>query len=136
MIAIDTSALLARHLDIPGREVTLAAMHDEPQWAVSSLARIEIPMAARRLDLGDDKRSRLVSRALDDFARCHVIPVDDRCQRDATEIGSRYPVTVANAIHLAGPLRLPAPVTWLSHDPDQLPAAIALGFRVISSDAR
>ena len=38
-LALDTSALLARYLDIPERAVVLEAMAADADWCASSLAR-------------------------------------------------------------------------------------------------
>ena len=68
----------------------------------------------------------------EDWAAMTVVPVDDRCLARAVELGATFGLRSVDAIHLAAADRLPTPVTFVSFDRHQLPAAAALGFEVIS----
>lgn len=129
-LALDTSALLARYLEGPARQTTLAAMGVDGDWCASALALSEALMLAERL--GDDPgRADELRRALrDDWERIAVIPVDELCLGRAAELGRTQPLRTVDAIHLAAADRLPAPVTFATFDPAQIPVALALGFRV------
>ncbi len=132
-IALDTSALLARFLEGPARQVVLEAMDDDRDWCASALALAEALMLVDRL--GDDAQRtdalRLAVR--DDWERMHVVPVDRLCLERAAELGRTQPLRSVDAIHLAAADRLPAPVTFATFDPSQIPVALSLGFEVPGS---
>lgn len=129
---LDSTALLARYLEGPSRDVTLTAMATDHDWCASTLALSESLMLVDRL--GDDpSRTDELRRAMrDDWERIHVVPVDQRCLDRAAELGRVQPVHTVDAIHLAAADRLPRPLTYLTFDPSQIPVAMALGFDVTS----
>jgi len=132
-IALDTTALLTRHLDTPGRPDLLAAMAADHDWCASALAMSEALMLVERL--GDDPgRTAELRRALrDDWERMHLVPVDGPCLERASELGRTQPLRTVDAIHLAAADRLPRPVLYATFDPAQLPVALSLGFDVLGS---
>lgn len=134
-LALDTSALLARYLEGPARAGVLGAMSADGDWCASALALPEALMLVDRL--GDDpSRTDDLRRAMrDDWERFHVVPVDEICLERAAELGRTQPLRTVDALHLAAADRLPTPVTFATFDPAQIPVAIALGFRVISTAA-
>ncbi len=129
---LDSTALLARYLEGPSQQVTLAAMRDDTDWCAAALALSEALMVVDRL--GDDPaRTDELRRAMrDDWERIHVVPVDQRCLDRAAELGRTQPVRTVDAIHLAAADRLPRPLTYLTFDPAQIPVAVALGYDVAS----
>jgi predicted nucleic acid-binding protein len=129
---LDSTALLARYLEGPSRQVTLDAMHVDDDWCAAALALSEALMVVDRL--GDDPaRSDELRRAMrDDWERIHVVPVDQRCLDRAAELGRTQPVRTVDALHLAAADRLPRPLTYLTFDPSQIPVAVALGYDVVS----
>ena len=136
-LMLDTTALLARYLEGPGRDACLGVMGDDPVWCASALALTEALMLVDRL--GDDPaRTDDLRRALrDDWERVHVVPVDQRCLDRAAELGRSHPLRTVDAVHLAAAERLPGPVTYLTFDPAQIPVALALGLAVAPDpDAR
>jgi uncharacterized protein len=130
-LALDTTALLSRYLDGPTHEVIVSAMTEDGDWCASEVALTEALMLVDRL--GDDaERTDALRRALlDDWERIHVVPVDRRCLDRAAELGRTQPLRTVDAIHLAAADRLPAPVTFATFDPAQIPVALALGFAVL-----
>ena len=128
-LALDTSALLGRYLSGPHRAVVLDAMAADPVWCASALALAEaLGLVDRVCDVAPD--SDRVRRALrDDWERIHVVPVDQRCLDRSEERFSRN----AETDLLAAADRLPAPVTYVTFDPRQIPVALALGFEVRST---
>lgn len=130
---LDTTALLGRFLEGPGRNVVLDAMADDRDWCASALAMSEVLMLVDRL--GDDPaRADELRRALrDDWERTNVVPVDQHCLDRAAEIGRTQPVRTVDAIHLAAADRLPRPVRFTTFDPAQIPVAVSLGFEVLST---
>ena len=71
----------------------------------------------------------------DEWDAFWVVPMDDRCMARAVEIGATYGVRIVDAIHLAAADRLPGPVRYLTFERQQIPAADALGFEVVSAVA-
>lgn len=132
-IALDTTALLTRFLDSPGRPQLLAAMDRDHVWCASTLAMSEALMLIERID-DDRARTDELRRALrDDWERIHRIPVDGTCLERAAELGRTQPLRTVDAIHLAAADRLPKPTSFATFDPAQIPVALALGFDVLES---
>ncbi len=131
---LDTTALLARFLEGPARDVVLRAMTADGDWCASALALSEALMLVDRL--GDDPgRTDDLRRAIrDDWERVHVVPVDQRCLDRAAELGRTQPVRTVDAIHLAAADRLPRPLTYATFDPGQIPVAMSLGYEIVSTD--
>ena len=71
----------------------------------------------------------------DEWDTFWVVPMDDRGIARAVEIGATYGVRIVDAIHLATADRLPGPVRYLTFERQQIPAADALGFEVVSTVA-
>ena len=63
----------------------------------------------------------------------HVVPLDQRCLDGAATLARAQPVRVSDAIHLAAASRLPAPISFVTFDPVQIPVALSLRFDVIST---
>jgi predicted nucleic acid-binding protein len=132
-IALDTSALLARYLAGPARLVTLAAMAADRHWCASALALTEALMLVDRVSDQPFEQRALRSALLDDWQRLHVVPVDRAVLDRAAELGRLHPVRTTDALHLAAADRLGRPLTYCTFDPRQIPAALALGFDVVST---
>ena len=132
-LALDTTALLARYVAGPHRDVVHEAMAADPDWCASALALTESLMLLERLTpdpfAADDLR-----RALrDDWERVNVVPVDQRCLDRAAELGRSHPLRTVDALHLAAADRLPRPLTYVTFDHRQIPVALALGLDVVST---
>jgi predicted nucleic acid-binding protein len=127
----DTSAVLALHLEVPGRAIAAAAL--EPVTCTSALALTEA------LALIDKLTDELVLRTdIEDelrlqWDRYHVVPLDQRCLDRAAVLMREQPLRLADALHLAAADRLPRPLRYVTFDPGQIPVAISLGFDVESS---
>ena len=124
-LALDTSALVARHLAIPAREVATEAMDADSEWCASALALTEALVLIDRLT--DEPELR------DDWERIATVPVDQACLDRAAELGRGQPLRTIDALHLAAADRLPRPVTFVTFDHRQLGVALALGFDVVST---
>jgi predicted nucleic acid-binding protein len=133
MIALDSSALLARYLGGPARQVVLDAMTADDDWCASALALSEVLSLAERAASLEVERDAVRRAVRDDWERINVVPVDQVCLDRAAEIGRTQPVRTVDAIHLAAADRLPKPVTFCTFDPRQIPVALALGFDVVST---
>lgn len=133
MLALDSSALLARYLGGPARNVVLEAMAADGDWCASALALSEVLTLGERAASLEVERDAIRRAVRDDWERINVIPVDQTCLDRAAEIGRTQPVRTVDAIHLAAADRLPRPVTFCTFDPRQIPVALALGFNVTST---
>jgi predicted nucleic acid-binding protein len=131
-LAVDTTALVARYLGGPAREVVLDAMDADGDWCASAMARAEALMLVDRVSELAHERVALRRALLDDWERIHVVPVDGACLDRAAELGRTQPLRTVDAIHLAAAERLPRPVTYCTFDPRQIPVALAIGFDVVS----
>ncbi len=132
-LALDTSAVLARYLTIPQRDVVLAAMAADADWCASAVTRTEALAAIPHL-ADDPAEARRLRRAIEaDWQRMAVVPVDAACLARAADLMADHPLRLANAVHLAAADRLPRPVTFVTFEPDQIPVALALGFEVVSA---
>lgn len=132
---VDTSALVRRYLHDRHRAIVIDAMAREDAWCASSLVRSETQLALHRASVSARQQSELWRALRDEWEAFWVVPLDDRCMARAVEIGATYGVRIVDAVHLAAADRLPAPVRYLTFDRQQIPAADALGFEVVSPRA-
>ena len=76
VLALDSSALLARYLGGPTRQVVLDAMAADDVWCASSLALSEVLVLIERVGGFEAERDALRRAVRDDWERVHVVPVD------------------------------------------------------------
>ncbi|MGD9702382.1 MAG: type II toxin-antitoxin system VapC family toxin [Acidimicrobiia bacterium] len=130
---LDTSAIVARHLDVPGRRIAVDSLADDPVWCTSAVSLTEALALIDRLTDEQVLRQDLEDLVRLDWDRFAVVPVDQLCLDRAAALARAQPVRLADAIHLAAADRLPRPVTFLTFDPAQIPVALSLGFDVVST---
>ncbi len=116
--------------------MVIEAMADAGAWAASSLARTELQIALHHAAPSARVQRELWAAVRDDWEAIWEIPVDGRCLARAAEIGSRYGLAIADAVHLAAADRLPRPASFLTFERQQIPAAADLGLTVISPSDR
>jgi predicted nucleic acid-binding protein len=133
VLALDSSALLARYLGGPARHVVLDAMAADEDWCASALVLSEVLTLIERASTLEAERDALRRALRDDWERINVVPVDQACLDRAAELGRTQPVRTVDAIHLAAADRLPKPITFCTFDPRQIPVALALSFDVVST---
>jgi uncharacterized protein len=131
---VDTSALVRRYVQGPGRDLVVGAMDHDPTWCASALCRSETLLALHRLAVTASQHARTWGRLRDDWDAFVVIPVDDRCLARAADLGATFGLRTVDAVHLAAADRLPRPARYLTFDRRQIPAAAALGFDVVSPE--
>ena len=129
---LDTSALVRRYLHDRHRSMVLDAMTADDTWCASALVRTEAQLVLHRAAVSARQQKALWSLLRDEWEAFWVVPLDERCMATAVEIGATYGVRIVDAVHLAAARRLPAPVRYCTFDRQQIPAAAALGFDVIS----
>jgi predicted nucleic acid-binding protein len=131
MLAVDTSALVKRYVDEPESEQVSALMDADPLWCASELVRCEVSILLTRLATSRRQADHLTRLFHADWDAFHVVPVDERCLTRAAEIGADFGLRVVDAIHLAAATRLPSPVRYLTLDPRQVLAAVALDLEPV-----
>lgn len=107
------------------------AMAGDERWCASDLTRTEVMLALHRIAGAATFASELQAAARADFDAFHLVPVDERCVARATELGAAYSLRTIDAVHLAAADRLPRPLSYLTLDHRQIPAAAALGLDVV-----
>jgi predicted nucleic acid-binding protein len=107
-------------------------MADDDAWCTSALTRTEAQVALHRAAVSGRQQATLWSALRDEWDAFWVVPLDDRGMARAVELGATYGVRIVDAIHLAAADRLPGPIRYLTFDRQQIPAADALGFEVVS----
>jgi predicted nucleic acid-binding protein len=133
VIALDSSALVARYLGGATRTVVVDAMAADHDWCASALAFSEVLVLIERVGSFEGERNALRRAVRDDWERINVVPVDQQCLDRAAELGRLHPVRTVDAVHLAAADRLPRPLTYCTFDPSQIPVALALGFDLAST---
>jgi predicted nucleic acid-binding protein len=129
---LDSSALVRRYLRDRHQAVVVDAMAADDAWCASALARSETQVALHRAATSARQQGELWRRLRDEWDAFWVVPLDDRVMARAVEIGATYGVRIVDAIHLAAADRLPRPLRYLTFERRQIPAAVALGFEVVS----
>lgn len=129
---VDTSALVQRYVHDRHRSLVLEAMASDDDWCASALARTEAQLVLHRAASSGRQQQALWSTLRDEWDAFWVVPLDDRCLAQAVELGATYRVRLVDAVHLAAAHRLPAPVRYLTLDRQQIAAAAALGYEVVS----
>ena len=132
-VYLDTSALVALHLDGPARAVVLGALEEDTDWCSSGLTLMEALALVDRVTEEPVLRSDLEDLVRLSWDRVAVVPVDQRCLDRAGALMREQPLRLADAIHLAAADRLPLPVKFVTFDPAQIPVAMSMGFEVTST---
>jgi predicted nucleic acid-binding protein len=132
-VFLDSTALLARYIETPEQAIVRQAMASDHDWCACALALAECLTLIDRI-VADPADADDVRRALrDDWQRFAVIPVDQLCLDRAGDLGRTQPIRMIDALHLAAADRLSRPVTYVTFDPAQIPAALGLEFEVVST---
>ena len=132
-VYLDTSALVALHLDGAARATVVHALDTDSEWCSSGLTLMESLALVDRVSDDAVVRAELEDLVRLTWDRVTVVPVDQRCLDRAGVLMRERPLRLADAIHLAAADRLPRPLTFVTFDPVQIPVALALGFDVSSS---
>ena len=135
VLCLDTSALLRRYVPDPHRGMVLDHMERAEVWCAAEVARTELLLAMHRMAMAPSQQEELWRAARADWDAFHVVPVDGRCLSRAAELGAEFGLRTLDAVHLAAAARLPAPVTYLTFDRHQIPAAVQLGFHLVAPEA-
>ena len=135
-VAIDTSAFAKRYLLEAGQDLVNDTLREDHDWCASALCRTEVQLALHRVATSQSEQRALWETFRADWDAVAVVPLDERCLARAAEIGAMFQLRTTDALHLAAADRLPRPLTYLTFDSHQIPAALSLGFDVASDMAR
>ncbi|HTS15052.1 MAG TPA: type II toxin-antitoxin system VapC family toxin [Candidatus Sulfotelmatobacter sp.] len=130
MLFLDTSALVKRYVAEEGTELVLRRMAEDPEWVAAALARAEAAISLCRLGFDSHGSADTWRLLREDWARCHVVPLDPACLELASELGCAHQLRTLDALHLAAARRLPQPLVLLTFDRRQADAARAIGLIV------
>ena len=131
-LVLDTTALLAWHLDHVDRAIVVDAAASDPDWCSSEIALTEVLAICDRVTLDPDLSAVLRASIVHTWDFVNVVPVDADCLARAGELARDHPLRLTDAIHLAAAERLPPPVRFVTFDANQMPVAQLLGFELIS----
>ena len=131
-VYLDTSAVLALHLDVASRATVVGALDDHDVNCTSALALTEALALVDKLTDDPLLRADIEDELRLQWDRYHVVPLDQRCLDRATALMREQPLRLADALHLAAADRLPRPLRYVTLDPAQIPVALSLGFDVAS----
>jgi predicted nucleic acid-binding protein len=132
-VYLDSSALVAAHLDQPARAVVLDAMRADPEWCSSGLTLMEALALIDRVVDEPVLRTDLEDLVRLTWDRIAVVPVDQRGLDRAATLMRAQPLRLSDALHLAAADRLPRPVRFVTFDPAQIPVALSLDLDVVST---
>lgn len=132
-VYLDATALVALHTATPAAAVVSAALADDPNWVSSALTLTEALALIDRVTDNEHDRADLEDLVRLTWDRIAIVPVDQRCLDDASNILRGQPLRISDALHLGAAARLPSPVRWVTFDAAHIPVAISCGYDVISS---
>jgi len=138
-VVFDASALLCRYLPDKRGPLVDQVLDSSAYPAVTAPARAEVmlglQLAVDRSRPGRAGQGELWSWLAADWNRFWVLPVSvggaDGVR--AAELGARYGLNLANALHLVAMERLPRPAWLLTFDDRQVVAAVDLGFGIVET---
>ena len=97
---VDSSALAKRYVAEPDSDAAESILLADPRWVTAGHTYVEIALAlARRLDEDDVSRAKEAFER--DWARIHVVNLDDVVCRRAAAIGAVTGARTLDALHLA-----------------------------------
>ena len=134
----DTSALIKRYVEEPGRRPVLQLLRRHA-CVTSAVLPVEIQSALRRrvsegmLDAAE--LARVLGRVATDRAYWTIVEVASEVLASAEALAAAHPLRALDAIHVASALLVagrlaPMPVTFVSADARQSAAASALGMTI------
>ncbi|MBG02020.1 MAG: hypothetical protein CL470_07100 [Acidimicrobiaceae bacterium] len=132
ILTVDTSALVFRYLNGPHRSMVLKEMSQIDTWCASELVRTEALLTLHRASISPSQHTEFTRLFNTDWDTFHVVPLDGRCVSHASALGSKFGLRLVDALHFAAIDRLPRPVKYLTLDHRQIPAAVELGFELIT----
>ena len=130
---LDTSALVALHVECAARQLAADTLASHPVACTSAVALTEALAVVPRLTDEPVLQADLEDSIRLSWDHLAIVPLDQRCLDRAAELMRDQPLRLADALHLAAADRLPRPLTFLTLDPAQIPVALSMGFDVVSA---
>ena len=133
MIYVDTSALLKRYVDEPDSEQAVGYLLSDPEWVCARHGQVEVRRNLHRL-LGGGAREATLAAFAQDWARIHVVELDEVTCESAAAIAEVTGARTLDALHLAAAVRAGGRgALVVTFDHRQATAARALGLRVLGA---
>ena len=129
---LDSTALIALHVDCSQRATVVDALNADTEWVASALALTESLAAVHRITDDDVLRREIEDSIRHTWDFLHVVPIDQRILDDANIFTAQQPVGVSTAIHLATAQRLGNPLRFVTFDSTQIAVALSLGIDIVS----
>lgn len=130
---VDSSALVKRYLDEPGRDRLLEILAADPRWLTARLTLVEVRRTLARTLRGEELGLARASFARD-WSVISVIDLDQDACEAAARIAELTGLKSLDALHLGAAERArTAWVTLLTADRRQADAARALGWAVLGA---
>lgn len=129
---VDSSAWLKRYVSAADSDIAEDYLRADPSWLTARHTWVEVRRNLARLLSGSDL-VEVQDYFTRDFARTHVIELDEATCTLAAQIAEVSLVRSLDALHLAALRRVGADVPLLSFDLRQAQAARALGFKVLGA---
>jgi predicted nucleic acid-binding protein len=129
---VDSSALLKRYVAEPDSDVAERHLLSDTTWVTARHTAVEVRRNLARLLTGSELMTAQHYFAKD-FARTHIVELDEATCALAAEIAEVSLLRTLDALHLAALRRLGSDVPLLSFDLRQAQAARALGMSVLGS---
>jgi uncharacterized protein len=127
---LDSSALLKRYLDEPESAACEALLLADASWVTARHTWVEVRRNLSRLLAGEPLRAAREAFEAD-WARLHVVELDETTCDLAAEIAEATGARSLDALHLAAATRVgPAGLDFVTWDVRQAQSARALGLSV------
>jgi predicted nucleic acid-binding protein len=127
---VDSSALLKRYVAEADSDTAERYLLSDTAWVTARHTSVEVRRNLARLLVGSELASAQRYFAKD-FARTHVVELDEATCSLAAEIAEVSLLRTLDALHLAALRRLGSDIPLLSFDIRQAQAARALGISVL-----
>ena len=132
-IYVDTSALVKRYVDEPGRHAVIEILAADPDWVTARHTFVEVHRALAGAREHQDRR-RATGAFVADWRRFHVVELDETTCERAAELAVTLGVRSLDALHLAAAHRVGgSSLPFFTYDLRQAQAARALGWTVLGT---
>ena len=132
MLYLDTSAILAAVVEGPARSMVIEALAMDLAAVTAASTLAEALAAVDRLTDEAVLRAALEDELRRLWDHLYVVEIGPALLEEAAALCRLHPLRLAHALHLTAAGRLPAPTSYVTLDPAQIPVALALEFDLIS----
>ncbi len=125
--------MLKRYVDEPDSEQAVGYLMADPTWVCARHVLVEVRRNLHRL-LGPEARGAALACFAQDWARTHVVELDEVICESAAAIAETTGARSLDVLHLAAAVRAGGPgAVVVTFDLRQATAARAIGLRVLGA---